>query len=58
MGSALVTCLTLGCPVLPTPAFSVPAPLTHLSPQKYLSVADLARKDKRVLRKKYQIYFW
>ncbi|NXM74553.1 SIDT2 protein, partial [Serilophus lunatus] len=26
--------------------------------KKYLSVADLARKDKRVLRKKYQIYFW
>uniref|UniRef100_A0A8C8SDL7 SID1 transmembrane family member 2 n=1 Tax=Pelusios castaneus TaxID=367368 RepID=A0A8C8SDL7_9SAUR len=25
---------------------------------QYLSVADLARKDKRVLRKKYQIYFW
>lgn len=26
--------------------------------QKFLCVADLARKDKRVLRKKYQIYFW
>ncbi|KAJ7399973.1 hypothetical protein BTVI_109556 [Pitangus sulphuratus] len=26
--------------------------------KKYLCVADLARKDKRVLRKKYQIYFW
>uniref|UniRef100_A0A8C8SBP3 SID1 transmembrane family member 2 n=1 Tax=Pelusios castaneus TaxID=367368 RepID=A0A8C8SBP3_9SAUR len=26
--------------------------------KQYLSVADLARKDKRVLRKKYQIYFW
>uniref|UniRef100_A0A8C5RDQ7 SID1 transmembrane family member 2 n=1 Tax=Leptobrachium leishanense TaxID=445787 RepID=A0A8C5RDQ7_9ANUR len=26
--------------------------------KKYLSVADLARKDKRVIRKKYQIYFW
>ncbi|XP_072835479.2 SID1 transmembrane family member 2 isoform X2 [Pogona vitticeps] len=26
--------------------------------KKYLYVADLARKDKRVLRKKYQIYFW
>ncbi|XP_032495529.1 LOW QUALITY PROTEIN: SID1 transmembrane family member 2 [Phocoena sinus] len=25
---------------------------------QYLCVADLARKDKRVLRKKYQIYFW
>ncbi|KAL2295737.1 LOW QUALITY PROTEIN: hypothetical protein Nmel_017258 [Mimus melanotis] len=29
-----------------------------LSFQQYLCVADLARKDKRVLRKKYQIYFW
>ncbi|CDQ58858.1 unnamed protein product [Oncorhynchus mykiss] len=26
--------------------------------QKYLCVSDLARKDKRVLSKKYQIYFW
>ncbi|XP_069470583.1 SID1 transmembrane family member 2 isoform X1 [Ambystoma mexicanum] len=26
--------------------------------KKYLYVADLARKDKRVMRKKYQIYFW
>ncbi|XP_072011832.1 SID1 transmembrane family member 2 isoform X2 [Engystomops pustulosus] len=26
--------------------------------KKYLCVADLARKDKRVMRKKYQIYFW
>uniref|UniRef100_A0A3P9K925 SID1 transmembrane family, member 2 n=1 Tax=Oryzias latipes TaxID=8090 RepID=A0A3P9K925_ORYLA len=26
--------------------------------KKYLSVADLSRKDKRVLSKKYQIYFW
>ncbi|XP_070621833.1 SID1 transmembrane family member 2 isoform X2 [Erythrolamprus reginae] len=26
--------------------------------KKFLCVADLARKDKRVLRKKYQIYFW
>ncbi|XP_075046209.1 SID1 transmembrane family member 2 isoform X2 [Mixophyes fleayi] len=26
--------------------------------KKYLCVADLARKDKRVIRKKYQIYFW
>ncbi|XP_036418784.1 SID1 transmembrane family member 2 isoform X2 [Colossoma macropomum] len=26
--------------------------------KKYLCVADLARKDKRVLNKKYQIYFW
>ncbi|XP_028664339.1 SID1 transmembrane family member 2 isoform X1 [Erpetoichthys calabaricus] len=26
--------------------------------KKYLYVADLARKDKRVLNKKYQIYFW
>ncbi|XP_038129301.1 SID1 transmembrane family member 2 isoform X3 [Cyprinodon tularosa] len=26
--------------------------------KKYLCVADLARKDKRVLSKKYQIYFW
>ncbi|XP_075028924.1 SID1 transmembrane family member 2 isoform X7 [Calonectris borealis] len=26
--------------------------------KQYLCVADLARKDKRVLRKKYQIYFW
>ncbi|XP_053125929.1 SID1 transmembrane family member 2 isoform X2 [Hemicordylus capensis] len=26
--------------------------------KQYLYVADLARKDKRVLRKKYQIYFW
>lgn len=34
-------------------------PQTRLSfLQKYLCVADLARKDKRVLRKKYQIYFW
>lgn len=36
-----------------------PAPLRPcLSLQQYLCVADLARKDKRVLRKKYQIYFW
>lgn len=34
------------------------AGLTAASPQQYLYVADLARKDKRVLRKKYQIYFW
>lgn len=34
------------------------AGLTPASPQQYLYVADLARKDKRVLRKKYQIYFW
>lgn len=33
-------------------------PSTCLSFQQYLCVADLARKDKRVLRKKYQIYFW
>uniref|UniRef100_A0A8B9LGF5 SID1 transmembrane family, member 2 n=1 Tax=Astyanax mexicanus TaxID=7994 RepID=A0A8B9LGF5_ASTMX len=26
--------------------------------KKYLCVSDLARKDKRVLNKKYQIYFW
>ncbi|KAF4085756.1 hypothetical protein AMELA_G00098550 [Ameiurus melas] len=26
--------------------------------KKYLFVSDLARKDKRVLSKKYQIYFW
>ncbi|NWV45603.1 SIDT2 protein, partial [Daphoenositta chrysoptera] len=26
--------------------------------KQYLCVADLARKDKRVLRKQYQIYFW
>ncbi|XP_068097009.1 SID1 transmembrane family member 2 isoform X2 [Hyperolius riggenbachi] len=26
--------------------------------KKYLCVSDLARKDKRVMRKKYQIYFW
>ncbi|XP_063167119.1 SID1 transmembrane family member 2 isoform X4 [Candoia aspera] len=26
--------------------------------KKFLCVADLSRKDKRVLRKKYQIYFW
>uniref|UniRef100_A0A8D0L4K7 SID1 transmembrane family member 2 n=1 Tax=Sphenodon punctatus TaxID=8508 RepID=A0A8D0L4K7_SPHPU len=26
--------------------------------KQYLYVADLARKDKRALRKKYQIYFW
>ncbi|NXL51070.1 SIDT2 protein, partial [Podilymbus podiceps] len=26
--------------------------------KQFLCVADLARKDKRVLRKKYQIYFW
>ncbi|XP_069804856.1 SID1 transmembrane family member 2 isoform X6 [Dendropsophus ebraccatus] len=26
--------------------------------KKFLCVADLARKDKRVMRKKYQIYFW
>uniref|UniRef100_A0A8C3ADZ2 SID1 transmembrane family member 2 n=1 Tax=Cyclopterus lumpus TaxID=8103 RepID=A0A8C3ADZ2_CYCLU len=26
--------------------------------QKYLYVADLSRKDKRILSKKYQIYFW
>ncbi|XP_053547367.1 SID1 transmembrane family member 2 isoform X2 [Bombina bombina] len=26
--------------------------------KKFLYVADLARKDKRVMRKKYQIYFW
>ncbi|XP_040281911.1 SID1 transmembrane family member 2 isoform X2 [Bufo bufo] len=26
--------------------------------KKYLCVADLARKDRRVMRKKYQIYFW
>nr|XP_020441749.1 SID1 transmembrane family member 2 [Monopterus albus] len=26
--------------------------------KKYLCVADLSRKDKRVLNKKYQIYFW
>ncbi|XP_075765832.1 SID1 transmembrane family member 2 isoform X2 [Pelodiscus sinensis] len=26
--------------------------------KQYLYVADLARKDKRILRKKYQIYFW
>ncbi|TMS07050.1 SID1 transmembrane family member 2 [Larimichthys crocea] len=26
--------------------------------KKYLCVSDLARKDKRVLSKKYQIYFW
>uniref|UniRef100_A0A665TWR5 SID1 transmembrane family, member 2 n=1 Tax=Echeneis naucrates TaxID=173247 RepID=A0A665TWR5_ECHNA len=26
--------------------------------KKFLCVADLARKDKRVLSKKYQIYFW
>lgn len=32
--------------------------LTPASLQQYLYVADLARKDKRVLRKKYQIYFW
>lgn len=34
------------------------SPSTCLSFQQYLCVADLARKDKRVLRKKYQIYFW
>lgn len=33
-------------------------PLLLPSVQQYLYVADLARKDKRVLRKKYQIYFW
>lgn len=26
--------------------------------QKFLCVSDLARKDKRILSKKYQIYFW
>ncbi|KAG8434521.1 hypothetical protein GDO86_012775 [Hymenochirus boettgeri] len=26
--------------------------------KKFLCVSDLARKDKRVMRKKYQIYFW
>ncbi|KAM4651281.1 SID1 transmembrane family member 2 isoform 2-T2 [Discoglossus pictus] len=26
--------------------------------KRFLYVADLARKDKRVMRKKYQIYFW
>ena len=26
--------------------------------KQYLCMADLARKDKRVLWKKYQIYFW
>ncbi|KAM4566444.1 SID1 transmembrane family member 2 isoform 2-T2 [Odontesthes bonariensis] len=26
--------------------------------KKYLCVSDLARKDKRILSKKYQIYFW
>lgn len=33
--------------------------LTNLCPsQKFLCVSDLARKDKRILSKKYQIYFW
>uniref|UniRef100_A0A2I3GV37 SID1 transmembrane family member 2 n=1 Tax=Nomascus leucogenys TaxID=61853 RepID=A0A2I3GV37_NOMLE len=31
---------------------------SDLGEGQYLYVADLARKDKRVLRKKYQIYFW
>lgn len=26
--------------------------------KKFLYVSDLARKDKRILSKKYQIYFW
>ncbi|XP_017593871.1 PREDICTED: SID1 transmembrane family member 2 [Corvus brachyrhynchos] len=42
----------LGCSLL---ALGAPDPLSF---QQYLCVADLARKDKRVLRKKYQIYFW
>lgn len=50
--------------VSPSPASCSPLarspgrPLSPLSFQQYLCVADLARKDKRVLRKKYQIYFW
>ena len=48
------------CPL--APHWLLPAgrgePSTCLSFQQYLCVADLARKDKRVLRKKYQIYFW
>lgn len=42
------------CQLLPL-ARRAPDPLSF---QQYLCVADLARKDKRVLRKKYQIYFW
>ncbi|NXG57546.1 SIDT2 protein, partial [Hemiprocne comata] len=53
-------------PINPKSALPPPCPLgtepppapTSLSFQQYLCVADLARKDKRVLRKKYQIYFW
>lgn len=48
-----------GCssPLSGGPGEVVHAPLC-LCLQQYLCVADLARKDKRVLRKKYQIYFW
>ncbi|NXB75593.1 SIDT2 protein, partial [Donacobius atricapilla] len=45
-------------PALPAAPRWPGEPLTPLSLQQYLCVADLARKDKRVLRKKYQIYFW
>ncbi|NXK63892.1 SIDT2 protein, partial [Sylvietta virens] len=45
-------------PALPAAPCWPGKPLTPLSFQQYLCVADLARKDKRVLRKKYQIYFW
>ncbi|NXU18242.1 SIDT2 protein, partial [Pardalotus punctatus] len=45
-------------PALPAAPCWPGEPLTLLSFQQYLCVADLARKDKRVLRKKYQIYFW
>ncbi|XP_070292768.1 SID1 transmembrane family member 2-like [Salvelinus sp. IW2-2015] len=31
---------------------------TVVRTKKYLCVSELARKDKRVLSKKYQIYFW
>uniref|UniRef100_A0A2I3HUV4 SID1 transmembrane family member 2 n=1 Tax=Nomascus leucogenys TaxID=61853 RepID=A0A2I3HUV4_NOMLE len=56
-------CIAMGRPGVGVGLFcqSVPAGSVGLipaSPQQYLYVADLARKDKRVLRKKYQIYFW
>ncbi|KAM6334411.1 SID1 transmembrane family member 2 isoform 16-T16 [Alca torda] len=58
--SSAPRCVPPCAPCAP-PGCSPPAgasPSTCLSFQQYLCVADLARKDKRVLRKKYQIYFW
>lgn len=50
-------CVPQPCPLPAAPCWPG-EPLTLLYFQQYLCVADLARKDKRVLRKKYQIYFW